>query len=151
MATGAQFAGLVACALLGCAGCRPVALDLTIGDGSAVDPAAPISCAGDAGACAATATICDEDAGVCVQCLSADDCPHKSNIPHCVSNVCIACMGDPDCNDGGTGSRVCNLAIPRCATRCDQDSAACEALGPLPYACLAPELRTPASEQQNAC
>jgi hypothetical protein len=135
-----RFAGLVAFALVGCTGCRVLDLDLTVPDGAAGDPAAPISCATDAGACAATATpVCDEEAGVCVQCLSASDCPSKTNIPHCVDNVCMACMDDLDCNDGGEGSRVCNKAIPRCATRCDQDSSACDNLGPLPYACLAPQ------------
>jgi hypothetical protein len=155
MRTRAQFAGLVALMLVGCAACKAVELDLAIPDGAAGDPAAPISCAADAVACNGTATpVCNEEAGVCVQCLSASDCPERSNIPHCVNNVCIACTGDPDCNDGGsTGSRVCNKAIPRCATRCDQDSAACDGLGPLPYACLAPEYQWCAecTDQDSQC
>jgi hypothetical protein len=135
-----RLAGLVAIALVAGVACKPLDLDLAIGDGSTGYPPAPIPCEGDAAACSGTATpVCDEEAGVCVQCLSADDCPSKTNIPHCVNSVCIACMDDPDCNDGGAGSRVCNKAIPRCATRCDQDSSACEGLGPLPYACLAPQ------------
>jgi hypothetical protein len=139
MHTRAQIAGLVTFALAVSAGCRALELDLAVADAAAGDPVTPILCATDAAACTGTATpICDEDAGVCVQCLSANDCHSKSNIPHCVNKVCIACTSDPDCNDGGPGPRVCNLAIPRCATRCDQDADSCLGLGPPQYACPAP-------------
>jgi hypothetical protein len=61
--------------------------------------------------------LCDNDAGVCVQCLSMNDC--GGNTPHCISNVCIACGTNADCNDGGTeGGMVCNTFIPRCASTC---------------------------------
>jgi hypothetical protein len=63
---------------------------------------------------AGTTPLCDKEAGVCVQCLSATDCS-AGNTPHCIGNVCIACVTNADCGDGGM---VCNAFIPRCASSC---------------------------------
>jgi hypothetical protein len=69
--------------------------------------------------CASNAAtpLCDPDAGVCVQCLSANDCT-KGNALHCVNGYCIACSTDADCSDAGTQGMVCNRYIPRCASQC---------------------------------
>jgi hypothetical protein len=79
----------------------------------------PLPCSKTADCADASQTpLCNQEGGVCVQCLSASDCG-KGNAPHCVSNVCIACQTNADCNDGGTeGGMACNTFIPRCASTC---------------------------------
>jgi hypothetical protein len=116
MGTRGKLAGLVALtSLSAAAACKPLQLDLAVSEGGPADPPV-IACASD-GPCANTGTpFCDEDAGVCVECLASDVCP--KNRRHCVMGVCVSCTQDSDCNDGGTGSRYCNTLIPRCASRC---------------------------------
>jgi hypothetical protein len=70
-------------------------------------------------------TLCNVDAGVCVECLSASDCVH-ANASQCIGNMCIACVTNADCNDGGTdGGMVCNTFIPRCASACSNTTNPC--------------------------
>jgi hypothetical protein len=85
-------------------------------------PAMPCAKATD---CPATSTtpICDTDAGVCVQCVSASDCSKGgSSTPHCVNNVCYACLTSADCGDAGSLGMTCNRFIPRCASICTMGS-----------------------------
>jgi hypothetical protein len=129
MGTRGQLAGLVALTLLSAgAACKPLQLDLALGDGAAADPPG-IPCS-NPGPCANTGTpFCELEAGVCVECLTSDVCP--KNRRHCLGNVCVSCTQDSDCNDGGTGSRMCNREIPRCTTPCTAEEAgACRSMGP---------------------
>jgi hypothetical protein len=115
MGTRSKRAELVALTLLGAGvGCKPLPLDLAVGDGAAADP--PTTPCSSPFTCANTSTpFCDEDAGACVECLTSDACP--KNRRHCQGGVCVSCTQDSDCNDGGS-SRLCNQSIPRCTARC---------------------------------
>jgi hypothetical protein len=108
---------------------QDTASDSTPADGSSGDAVTESSADADAAVqpvpCSKTAdcadagmtTLCDREAGVCVQCFTMTDC--GGNTPHCISNVCIACATNADCNDGGAeGGMVCNPFIPRCASSC---------------------------------
>jgi hypothetical protein len=85
--------------------------------------APPMPCAKPSDCTTTTARICDEEAGVCVQCMSSSDC--NGNAPHCVNNLCIACETNADCGDA---SMVCNTYIPRCANLCTSGGT-CSPLG----------------------
>jgi hypothetical protein len=56
--------------------------------------------------------LCDTEAGVCVECLTSNDC--SGNTPHCLNGTCVSCTTSADCSQG----MVCNMHIPRCATEC---------------------------------
>lgn len=108
--------------------CGELALNLTLPDASS---SAGIDSGVDAGADAAGLTsppvvrcnksadcgdagapVCDPDGGVCVQCVSNNDC--SGSTPHCLHSTCVSCTADADCSAG----MVCNMHIPRCATQC---------------------------------
>lgn len=74
-------------------------------------------------ACTAQDQICDPDRGVCVDCLSDDDCPKNAA---CRTGSCVGftpCKSSKDC----TVDQVCNAEIERCVecvTSRDCDSGA---------------------------
>jgi hypothetical protein len=57
-------------------------------------------------------SICNVDAGACVQCLSNADC--SGSTPHCIDGACGSCISSADCPSG----KACNSHIPRCETIC---------------------------------
>ena len=43
--------------------------------------------------------VCEPEAGVCVQCLSYDDCSINKKKPICDTQACRACRSDSECPD----------------------------------------------------
>lgn len=84
-------------------------------DGSDVHEVAPPRCP-DTISCAdggydGSAGVCEEDAGICVQCLKNSDCAGNSKTPICEARLCRACKADSECPD----PMIC-LADGHCAT-----------------------------------
>jgi Cys-rich repeat protein len=106
--------------------CRDLSLDLRFPDAAPAltadgGPTAPpvVHCSTQAQCVDAGASLCNVDAGTCVQCLSNADC--SGSTPHCLAGKCVSCTTDADCSSG----MVCNMHIPRCATQCTSGGAQC--------------------------
>jgi len=74
----------------------------------------------DVWACPDDGSVCDVEAGMCVACLSDDDCGATQT---CYLRSCIAsCTDDDDCG----GDQICRDVAPRtCVARACNDSAEC--------------------------
>jgi hypothetical protein len=73
-------------------------------DGSDVHEVAPPTCRAQPMQCAdggydGSTGVCEPDAGVCVQCLSDNDCSQASKTPICEAHVCRPCQVDTECPD----------------------------------------------------
>ncbi len=132
MRTRGKIAAFVALAIAAGVACKALDLNLVVRDatpdsdadeGAIVTPTACSAtnlCPADGGP-----DVCDEDSGVCVQCVSDNQCP--KNAKHCdpTMHECYACTADSGCSPG----MVCVTEIPRCATSCLNNPNAC---APLP-------------------
>jgi hypothetical protein len=74
-----------------------------------------VGCGGSGGA-----SVCDTDAGTCVECLSDTDCK-TSDKPICFAHACAPCKSNTDCRPDGGQNLVCNADAGTCVM-CTHDS-----------------------------
>jgi hypothetical protein len=74
-------------------------------DASDVGEAPPATCRTRSMLCAdggydGSPGVCEVEAGICVQCLTDDDCSQDSTKPVCEEHVCRPCKADAECKGG---------------------------------------------------
>lgn len=80
-------------------------------DASDTAPRCPASIACADGGYDGSPGVCEEDAGVCVQCLIDGDCARTPKMPICDAHACRACKTDTECPE----PTIC-MADGHCAT-----------------------------------